>query len=530
MFAQQNQEAFRWNEVVAITAASLLIAGMMACLGVSLTAFGARLSPAWDGGYLPWVCWLIAFEAIFSEGRVRHQSLLSSSRLIYRLSEVILLTVSLKLFVIFLRGQALWETFASWQRDFLYNFFAGEFGGVWFVTMLVWLVSSLFAEQIYHLVEDTDLLRPGSEPQFFTSRREMRRRLAGQILFLGAVMVVLTALTRLDLRAIWGDLPPVEVNAFNVLVYFFLALLLLSQGQFAVLRASWIWQQIPVTRPMALGWLRYSLIFLGILAVLVLILPTGYSVGLFTLAQILFSFLFSLLYFIAILLMLPIFWLFNLLSRQQSEESLIENPFQNFLQPETSNTLTPITTLPISELVRSIVFWILFLLVCGYALVQYFRQNKELLERLRRIPGLRWLTEGIQTFLEWWRGATRTVREMAAATWTRVRPPLRGANPVPWNLIRPNRLPPRERVRFFYLALIRRGQESGIPRGPSQTPAEYANTLRQALPDAEADVQELSDAFMQARYTQHPISEQRAGFVKKTWEHLRTILNPKRRA
>jgi hypothetical protein len=530
MFEKQQQEAFRWSELVATAAASATIAGMMVCLGISLTEFGSRLYPTWEGNFLLWICLFIALEAVFSEERVRHFSIVSSRRIAYRVSEVILLTLALKVFLVYIRDETLWQSLSLWQEDFPLSFFGGEFGGVWTVMMVVWAISGSFAGQIYELVGDTDLLRPGSEPQFFTSRREIRRSLAGQIFFLGAVMVVLTVMSRVDLKAIWGELPPVEVGAINVLIYFFLAFLLLSQGQFAVLRASWIWQRIPVTRPMALGWLRYSLIFLAVLALLILLLPTNYSLSLLTLAQIMFSFLFGILNLIFFLLMLPILLLINFLARQRGQAEPFTNPFQDILQPPTgAEAVNPIATLPISEVLKSLLFWGIFLLVCGYALVQYFRHNKELLERLRRIPGLRWLMEGLNSFMEWLRGATRTVTEMAAAGWERVRPQFRGSTPTPWSLIRPNRLPPRERVMFYYLALIRRGGDSGLPRGASQTPKEYSAILHRLLPDEDLDVSTLTDAFQEARYTRHPIPEETASVAKAVWEKLRDLFRAGKR-
>ena len=46
------------------------------------------------------------------------------------------------------------------------------------------------------------------------------------------------------------------------------------------------------------------------------------------------------------------------------------------------------------------------------------------------------------------------------------------------------------------LAMIRRGGELGVTRHPSQSPAEYAVTLRQALPPAEDDVDSITEAFI----------------------------------
>ena len=531
MYEKQYHEAFHWNEKVAVAAGSILVSGMLACLGASLQEFGSRLFPGWNGAFLPWLCLVIAIEAIFSEGRVRHLSIVSASRIAYRVSELILLTLALKIFLIALRGDDFVRVLSSLRVDFPISFLAGEFGGVWMVMVGVWGITGSFAGQLFELVEDTDLLRPGSEPQFFTSRREIRHRLAGQIFFLGAVMVVLTVMARVDLKLIWGELPPVEAGALNVLLYFFFALILLSQGQFAVLRASWIWQRIPVTRPMALGWLRYSLIFLGVLSLLVLLLPTGYSLSLITLGKVLLSFIFGILNLIFLLLLLPILLLLNLLARMRGEAEPFENPLANpFQPPPTSEDVTPLVTAPLSEVFQSLLFWSIFLLVCGYALVQYFKHNKELLERLRRIPGLRWLMEGIYNFLEWLRGATRTAVQMAAAGWERVRSqPRPGQGSAPWQMIRPNRLPPRERVMYYYLAVIHRGQGSGVPRGAAQTPREYAADLQRVIPD-EPGVVTLTEAFQEARYTQHAIPEETASTAKEMWEKLRGLIRSRKKS
>ena len=94
--------------------------------------------------------------------------------------------------------------------------------------------------------------------------------------------------------------------------------------------------------------------------------------------------------------------------------------------------------------------------------------------------------------------------------------------------INPRRLDPRQRVYFFYQALIRRGTESGLPRGLSQTPYEYASTLDDALPDVDEDVDAMTEAFVEARYTPRVVEEGKANLVKTYWDHIRRALRSRR--
>ena len=50
-----------------------------------------------------------------------------------------------------------------------------------------------------------------------------------------------------------------------------------------------------------------------------------------------------------------------------------------------------------------------------------------------------------------------------------------------WDFINLRRLTPRQKVLFYYLALVRRAKEAGIPRKDGQTPYEYARSLTSSL-------------------------------------------------
>jgi hypothetical protein len=77
--------------------------------------------------------------------------------------------------------------------------------------------------------------------------------------------------------------------------------------------------------------------------------------------------------------------------------------------------------------------------------------------------------------------------------------------------------------------MIRRGSEQGIPRQPSQTPAEYAVLLEKELPSAKDEVNSLTDAFVEARYSKREVASGKAAFVKNLWERIRHALQSKSR-
>ena len=68
----------------------------------------------------------------------------------------------------------------------------------------------------------------------------------------------------------------------------------------------------------------------------------------------------------------------------------------------------------------------------------------------------------------------------------------------PWRFIRLNALSAREQIRYFYLSTVRRAGERGVPRDRSETPSEFAADLKENWPEAEVDIEALTDAFLHA--------------------------------
>lgn len=183
------------------------------------------------------------------------------------------------------------------------------------------------------------------------------------------------------------------------------------------------------------------------------------------------------------------------------------------------------TTSSFPDLLKSLIFWAIFVAVIGYSLYHYVKQNEQLLEALRRFSFTGRLVQIWDLFKRWVNGVNHEITTSIEAGLRRLRerrsPNMSGQG---WRFINLRRLSPRQQVMFFFLALVRRGEEHGIPRQPDQTPYEYSQALRQKLPDVENEVASMTEQFVEALYTRHEITVDHAGFVKRCWQQVRRVL------
>jgi hypothetical protein len=136
------------------------------------------------------------------------------------------------------------------------------------------------------------------------------------------------------------------------------------------------------------------------------------------------------------------------------------------------------------------------------------------------LPGGKWLAFFFGWLIGLFRKAQKGMVEAFEAGRERLRL-LRRMSTGPskgWISIRA--LDSRQRIIFFYLSLIRRGGERGLPRKLSQTPYEYAATLEKTLPESNADIDSLTDEFIKARYSRQPIQDEEATFVRRLWGRI----------
>jgi hypothetical protein len=90
-------------------------------------------------------------------------------------------------------------------------------------------------------------------------------------------------------------------------------------------------------------------------------------------------------------------------------------------------------------------------------------------------------------------------------------------------------LGPRQQILYYYLSVVRRAGRQGVPRRASQTPREFAATLAPRLAEAKGDMETLTDAFVQARYSPRDVPPADVGHIRASWQRVRAALRGMKR-
>jgi hypothetical protein len=177
------------------------------------------------------------------------------------------------------------------------------------------------------------------------------------------------------------------------------------------------------------------------------------------------------------------------------------------------------------RLLPALIFWLCMLALAGYAVRIVAQRHPGLLRSLLRHGPLAhmlgWLTALWGDASSWAGQAAQTARELLRrARHAPSRPPFRA--------IRLNALAPRELVRYFYRSTLRRASERGMGRRSGQTPYEYGAALVSAVPEAEPDIADLTEAFVVAQYTRRAVGAEEAVRARGPWQRLKRALRERR--
>ncbi len=519
-------EAFRLNERVSFFVNHTLVILMLASASLTVVQLLQRLDLNYHSYYLPVVTVFVSLESIISSKVVRRKSDLNVYDLTYYFIEAIILMFLIKGLLYILGVGSFFQDLSMWQVDFFTYFFTDEFIFVLIFSAVIWILARSFASDLFELEVDEAIYKGVEIEAYPSDRGATNKRLMTRVFGVGFVMVFITALVFIDIQNLWANQGPPRSGTLNVVFYFILALILLSQTHFARMRWVWAWEHVPIGPGMARRWVLYSLIFLLVVGSIAFLLPTRYTLGLLTTLNYIVNLLYNLISIFFYLLFTPLIMLIGWIMSKimgQAESTVEKTP--QLLPPLEQQNQTPI---PWLEILKSILFWAVLVGIVGYAFYQYFHQNQELVKKISGFPLISWLAR----FAKWLRnlvgGWNEKIENAVQAQIRRFRTRLAAQqSSLPLSFINLRRLSPRRRVLFFYLAMVRRGGETGIQRQPSQTPYEYAQSLKTGIPpenNVEPDINALTESFVEARYTPHEISEEHAGVVRRYWERLRSAL------
>ena len=509
----------------------VMIAGMMACLTAPLVYVLQWLGLGYNANFFLIFAFFASLEGILSERVLQRRRVTGWAYLGSRLSEAILLLLLLKLSTYLSLGYDQLVTDAqTWLSD-PYHFFSALDLFLGTVFLLMWGGSLTVARMTMELDVSEDRAPPPEDktstqyymwltkPRVVRDRQETLTWLTELVLWGGIVLLLGSAAVHFLVESA-GSL------AVPTLLYFSLAVALLSQARFSVTQSGWQSQGIAVQPLVARRWLVWVVAFLLGVSLVALILPTYYTLGplqaclgLLGMVYAVLSFLVGFLFF---LFTLP----FALLLPN------VENPTPPPLEIAPLPTPEPSvasTAVPWLEVLASAIFWVVVLAILGYALVRFLRDRVGEPEDGEPAEGTLW-----GRFRAWMRGLWQRlwawrqgVQDTLALRWAgrSAGPPLAGRLSRLFFL---GRLPPREMVRFFYLSAARRAAQAGQPRRSGQTPYEYQDSLDEKFPELEPDLEGLTDAFVQARYGSQPVEEKDATAVKPLWQRVKAALRRRR--
>lgn len=382
------------------------------------------------------------------------------------------------------------------------------------------------AEQAVATPVGRSTLRDGENPWLNSNRTLLASQFLSHWVYGGVVLVVCAALTTLDTSAIADDfsfrsisrlgVPPLLLSA--LLVYLLVGMWLYSQSRWQVLRMRWLISGATIQTGLEQRWNRSALWLMGSIAFAAAFLPIGSTFGI---ARILQFLVFIISGLIQLFLYLAVF-LFSLPFILLGRSEVVENELLLTPEPFEPPQLLPPTPEPPTgpNLLANGLFWVVLLVLAVAAIVFFLRER-----------GINFSWAGgramWQAFLAWWRGLRGRVTELVHVLQRGRESSTPSSPPTPWSFFRLSSLSPREQIRFFYLAAVRRASEKGVPRQPAETPLEFAKDMKEGWPEAEQDIDHLTDAFLHARYSPQPISKEDVNPIKKTWQQVKSSLRRK---
>jgi hypothetical protein len=513
----------------------LVLSSMLALALISVVHILQRLLPDWRVAYLPLLGFVISWEAFFSYRLLQQQQLdlFELKWWIYHASEWVTILVILRLLAALLNSSQNPFQGVTLQPESIIQFFLNsQYVFIVVILALIWIQSKFFTRQLDNMIISEEEIGEEQSALVIIAQRENRSRIFDYLLMTGGIMVILTVFTRLDMRNFLASSPALKVPVLNLVAYFVLALVFLTLTDYFTLRERWLVHNVSIDHRVAFRWLRYALIFFGVIGLLAFLLPTSYTLNLLQTLQVViaaiwgvFNLLFALIIAFIQLILTAIHWLLSLLG--MGGGAVEQNPQVNPIVPAPPPPLQTTST-PWFELIKSVLFWGIFLAIIVFGIDYYLHQHKALWQKIRPSGLIDALRRLFGTFLAWLQNLNRKVSATVQHGLTMLQTRRSGkTSQTTVHHFRLNRQSPRRQIFLLYDALLQVGKKVGIQRKDSQTPSAYGQRLQSNIPDNEEDLDLMTENFLEARYSQHEVVQTQADATRSAFHTISARLRRK---
>jgi hypothetical protein len=499
------------------------------CFAGVVRAAGA----AWRGSYLSIVAVLIPFEAYISLAAAERRQLRGSDRTRFRLTEAIVLLLATQLLRRLLNGLPSGPVHLGSLLD-------PEAVASSALVLLFWSAASALIAWFGQLEYQPGEVAPpvtsreydlwvGSRVRHVQHTAAFQRILA--LYLAGGVFVLLLSGLAQVPPTMLIDVRRGTARAvmWPALAYFLAGLALAAEGRLTLLYTRWQQEKVEVSPAISKRWPLMVAGLLLICLVIALLLPIDYSLSLLDAAAVvinavvaaLVTLAYVLMYLLGMLLY-PLQWLISSMRGQAGAA-----PPQLRLQPQAAPSQG--SGFPFLEVMKTILLWAVACFIAAYALYNFLRQHLGAYERFASFGFLKLVSRLVASLLAALRRRGALVsRALAQRLAQRRRAAAVTGRRVERRLLA--QLSPRELLHYYYLSLLERAARAGLARRPHQTPFEYEQNLASQLPEAAPDIALLTQAFVEARYSPHPVEPSLVQAVRAHWLRAKKALREWRAA
>lgn len=523
----------------------LLIALMITAFFTCVFVVVNNLVPSAAWALLIPLLFFVTLESIFTTMWLSHPDRRTINHTYYRISEFLVVALITRIYI--------WIIMGGWpQFDLLGDYLRYPWilvnDGVFVLAIIAisfsWfyarMTSYLFAQlaldeaEVAYYIQPPNQRETGNQP-VMRNRKEITEMFFIQWMWGCGILIVIVAITTIDLPAVTIDTTGVGLArlglspfvVFGALFYFLAGLGLLSEARFETLNARWLYLNAQKEPQVERIWYQYGLWFLVLVGILAAFLPLG-STSLIgqAIEQIL-------LVITGLITVLGYFFvmLFSLLFAPFAPPDIAETPQVSTPIPVPTLQPTPIPTIPpivddTPALIASSLLWAIAIVGMIMAFLFFVRGRGVKLDG--RI--LTTIFNSLRAFMaSLWGGMVDQIEDIGEAIQFRRQTGDEedgdgGRGLRPFRFFRINSLSPEEQIRYFYLSILKRAQNKGVSRETSETPIEFMDDLKTSWPEAEDEIDTLTEAFMKARYSPRHIEIEEVNPVKEKWKRAKSRL------